>query len=70
VTSPAAVRWGTESGVGELLGARTSSIKAERRTLFQYYRSIAHALSVFRTYFGPTNRAFQMIDTASQELLH
>lgn len=64
-----AVRWGTESGLAELLGSGTSSIKAERRTVFQYYRSIEHGLSVFRTYFGPTNRAFQMIDAASQERL-
>jgi ubiquinone/menaquinone biosynthesis C-methylase UbiE len=63
------VRWGTDAGLAELLGAGTRSIKTERRTSFQYYYSIEHGLSVFRTYFGPTNRAFQMIDAQSQERL-
>jgi len=35
--------------------------------VFQYYRSIGHGVEVFRTYFGPTSRAFQTIDAASQE---
>lgn len=63
------VRWGTESGLAELLGAGTSSITSQRRIAFQYYRSIDHALDVFRTYFGPTNRAFQALDAGGQEAL-
>lgn len=64
-----AVRWGTDAGLAELLGAHTRSIKTEHRTFFQYYRSIEHGLSVYRTYFGPTNRAFQVIDPQRQERL-
>jgi ubiquinone/menaquinone biosynthesis C-methylase UbiE len=63
------VRWGTDSGLTELFGAATSSIKSERRTVFQYYRSVDHAIDVFRTYFGPTNRAFQMVDAGGQASL-
>src|SRR5688572_1145589 len=40
------VRWGTEAGARELLGAHTSALTFERRTFFQYFRSEAHALEV------------------------
>jgi ubiquinone/menaquinone biosynthesis C-methylase UbiE len=63
------VRWGTEGGLLELFGTATDSIKSERRTVFQYYRSVEHAIDVFRTYFGPTNRAFQIVDAAAQAAL-
>lgn len=61
------VRWGMDSGLAELLGAGTSSIKSKQRTVFQYFRSLDHAIDVFRTYFGPTSRAFQMLDAGGQE---
>lgn len=64
-----AVRWGTESGLADLLGQGMRSIKTERRVAFQYYRSVEHGMNVFRTYFGPTNRAFQMVDPPNQERL-
>jgi SAM-dependent methyltransferase len=63
------VRWGTDAGLIELFGAGTNSIKSERRTVFQYYRSVDHAIDVFRTYFGPTNRAFQIADAAAHARL-
>jgi ubiquinone/menaquinone biosynthesis C-methylase UbiE len=62
-----AVRWGTEAGLAELLGPGARSITTERRTVFQYYHSMEHVVTVFRTYFGPTSRAFQLIDGAGQE---
>lgn len=65
VQSP--LRWGTDEGLGELLGAGTRSIESERRTALQYYRSIDHAVEVFSTYFGPTIRAFETIDSDAQE---
>ena len=64
------VRWGTDSVLMELFGAGTTSVKSERRTVFQYYRSVDHAIEVFRSYFGPTNRAFQMADAAAQANLN
>lgn len=65
VQSP--LRWGTEEGLEELLGAGVRSIENDRRTALQYYRSIDHAVEVFSTYFGPTIRALETIDPAEQE---
>lgn len=63
------VRWGTDAGLAELLGRGASAIKSERRAVFQYYRSVDHAIDVFRAYFGPTSRAFQMTSGEAQEAL-
>jgi SAM-dependent methyltransferase len=63
------LRWGTDAGLVELLGPGTSSIETERRPVFEYFRSIDHAIDVFRTYFGPTARAFQMLDLQQQASL-
>lgn len=62
-------RWGTETGLDELLGGGASSIQNERRAFFAYYHSTAHALEVHRTSFGPTMRAFEMVDAESHECL-
>lgn len=51
------LRWGTEEGLNALLGAGTRSIKSEKRTALQYYRSVDHAVAVFLNYFGPAIRA-------------
>ncbi|MCU4744346.1 class I SAM-dependent methyltransferase [Natronoglomus mannanivorans] len=63
------LRWGTDEGLDELLGAGTRSIESERRTALQYYRSVGHAVDVFSTYFGPTIRALETIDSKDQERL-
>jgi len=67
VQSP--LRWGTTDGLDELLGEHTRSIESDRRTALQYYRSIDHAVDVFSTYFGPTIRALERLDSAEQEQL-
>lgn len=51
------LRWGTDPGLLDLLGADTSSIDSEKRTALQYYRSVDHAVDLFLTYFGPAIRA-------------
>jgi SAM-dependent methyltransferase len=51
------LRWGTETGLNQLLGSGCSSIASEQRTSLQYYRSVDHAIEVFLTYFGPAIRA-------------
>jgi hypothetical protein len=63
------LRWGTDAGLDELLGAGTRSIESEERTARQYYRSIEHAVEVFSTYFGPTIRASQAVDAQARERL-
>lgn len=61
------VHWGTEAVLSELLGPGTSEIRSERRVSRQYYLSPQHAVHLFRTYFGPTVRAFQALEPAEQE---
>lgn len=51
------LRWGTDEGLEELLGAGTTTISSEKRTARQYYRSVDHAAEVFLTYFGPAVKA-------------
>ncbi len=51
------LRWGTETGLDELLGADTSAIESEEHTALQYYRSVDHAVDIFLNYFGPAIRA-------------
>lgn len=51
------LRWGTETGLDDLLGAGAESISSEKRTALQYYRSVDHAVEVFLTCFGPAIRA-------------
>ena len=63
------LRWGTDAGLAELLGGGASSIKTERRSSISYYRSIGHAVDIFRRYFGPTARAFQMLEPDRQQAL-
>jgi SAM-dependent methyltransferase len=55
VKSP--LRWGADSGLVDLLGDGTRSIRNEKRTARQYYRSVDHAVELFLTYFGPAIRA-------------
>ena len=56
-----ALRWGTEDGLRELLGSGIGGLTTERRTVVQHYRSIDHAVNVFRTYFGPSVTAFEAV---------
>ena len=58
-----ATRWGTVAGIEELLGDRVT-YRFERRIVRQYFRDMAHAIHIFRTYFGPTNSAFEAVGEA------
>jgi SAM-dependent methyltransferase len=52
--------WGTEARLQELFpGAR---IAASRQIFNFRYRSAAHWLEVFKTYYGPTHKAFLALD--------
>jgi len=61
-------RWGTEAGITELFGGQVS-FRFETRHLHQYFRSIDHALDVFRRYFGPTNAAFEAVGEGGRDAL-
>ncbi len=58
--------WGTEAGIDALFGARARVIRAERKPFVFRYESAAHFIQVFRTYYGPTLRAFQALDERQQ----
>lgn len=54
--SPAA--WGTEPRLHELFGVEARELRTQRRDYVFRYRSAAHWLEVFRTWYGPVHRAF------------
>jgi ubiquinone/menaquinone biosynthesis C-methylase UbiE len=61
--------WGTRARIAELFEPQARSVKlAERQFAFRY-RSPEHWLEVFRTYYGPTLKAFGALDTAGQAAL-
>lgn len=70
---PAGVRspalWGTEEHLRELFSNRIDSAKLERKYFVFRYRSAAHWVEVFRTYYGPMQKAFGALDAAMQESL-
>jgi len=54
--------WGTEPRLRELFGAAISSMQINRRTALFRYRSSAHWIEVFSTYFGPVMRTLAALD--------
>jgi SAM-dependent methyltransferase len=62
VPPPAGLRrpseWGTERRLAELFGGEARQVRAERREFVFRYRSAAHWLEAFRTWYGPIHRAF------------
>jgi ubiquinone/menaquinone biosynthesis C-methylase UbiE len=66
VKSPAL--WGTKAHLDALFGGR-AAVDAQSKHFAFRYRSPAHMLSVFRTYYGPVLKAFAAIDTNSQQAL-
>ena len=68
---PAGVRspalWGTEARLAELFRGHEAS--ATKQVFNFRYRSPDHMLEVFRTYYGPMNRAFAALDGAGSAAL-
>jgi SAM-dependent methyltransferase len=58
--------WGTRERLDQLFGAQASAIAAERRSFVFRYRSAAHWLDVFRTYYGPVLKAFAALPADGQ----
>jgi SAM-dependent methyltransferase len=61
--------WGTEERLRELFGSRIATLQAPRRNFMFRYRSPKHWLDTFRTYYGPTHKAFGALDAGKQEAL-
>ncbi|MET0506796.1 MAG: class I SAM-dependent methyltransferase [Burkholderiaceae bacterium] len=67
VRSPAL--WGTESHLAELFDTRAQHIRATVKPFVFRYRSSAHWLEVFRTYYGPMLKAFAALPEDKKQAL-
>ncbi|WP_441238265.1 class I SAM-dependent methyltransferase [Bradyrhizobium sp. 930_D9_N1_4] len=67
VKSPAL--WGTQARLEEMFINKASEISAEPRMFVFRYRSPDHWLDVFKTFYGPTLKAFAALDESGQAAL-
>ena len=58
--------WGTKARLEELFGKTAREIRTESRDFTFRYRSPAHWIEVFRTYYGPMNKTFGALDAEKQ----
>jgi len=65
VKSPAL--WGTEAHLQQLFAGH--QVQATKQIFNFRYKSAAHWLEVFKTYYGPTHRTFAALDPAKQAAL-
>jgi ubiquinone/menaquinone biosynthesis C-methylase UbiE len=61
--------WGTRQRLAELFEPHSASIKSAQRNFVFRYRSPAHWLDIFRTYYGPLLKAFAALEPAAQAAL-
>lgn len=61
--------WGREEYLHELFGDSVSELRATRQTFNFRYRSAAHFLEVFRTWYGPVHKAFASLPEADAAAL-
>ena len=61
--------WGTEPHIVELFGAESEDIRTARKIFHFRYRSAAHWLQMFRDFYGPTHKAFAVLDPSGQKAL-
>lgn len=61
------VLWGTEARLRALFGAEVTEVRTTVRQYVFRYRSPEHWVEVFRTYYGPTLKAFEALDAGGQQ---
>jgi len=61
-------RWGTEAHLHALFDDTASAIEVTRRHFSFRYRSPAHFIEVFRTWYGPVHKAFAALGEKGAEL--
>jgi ubiquinone/menaquinone biosynthesis C-methylase UbiE len=66
VKSP--IMWGKKDYLEEIFGSGVVIATQSRHFTFRY-KSPAHFLDIFRTYYGPTHKAFGTIDMVAQQKL-
>jgi SAM-dependent methyltransferase len=71
IAPPAGVQpptsWGTNARLEELFGKSSRRIRTTSREFVFRYRSPAHWIEVFRTYYGPMNRTFGALDAEQRD---
>ena len=67
VASP--LLWGTEERLRELFGDEITDLRVERRTSRQPFRSADHYIEFFRSYFGPTQMAYDRVGPEGEQAL-
>jgi len=63
------VAWGDETFLDSLFGPFAASISHHRRTAVFRFRSAEENVDFFRTYYGPTLRAFESLESDRRESL-
>src|SRR4051794_38423620 len=63
------VAWGDDLYLDTLFGRAAASRESHRRTAVFRFRSAEENVDFFRTYYGPTLRAFEALDPAPREAL-
>ncbi len=67
---PSPLMWGSEAIVAERLGDAFTNLQCTRRILYMNFpMTPADAVEYFRTWYGPTNRAFAVLDESGQAAL-
>ena len=61
--------WGTSARLAELFEPQGASVASAQRQFVFRYRSPAHWLEIFRTYYGPMLKAFAALSPAGQVTL-
>jgi ubiquinone/menaquinone biosynthesis C-methylase UbiE len=61
--------WGTEERLRELLGEGVASLEVTQRSFMWRFPSARHFVEHFRSYYGPTLKAFEALDADGQEAL-
>ena len=68
VASP--LLWGSKAYVSGLFGDRVSSLACTERTFTFRFRSAEAFVDYFRTYYGPTLKAFETVGYAGEDALY
>jgi SAM-dependent methyltransferase len=66
VEAPSPALWGTPDRMIELFGGAAARVRVTRREFVFRYHSALHWLDVFRTYYGPVNKAFAALSAPRQ----
>jgi SAM-dependent methyltransferase len=62
--------WGVEAHLKELFGSDAAAISVTQRVFNFRYRSAAHFIEVFRTWYGPVHKAFGALPAEKSAALH